>query len=158
MRRAANAHRIDHVHDLLQRSILVAGNGHCQPGRIACTDQCADLPCLDFPSFGKHLAALADLAYVLNSGEASISVIDSTTRAELRRIPVLREPHHLMMSLDGRHLLVGDSAGNELLSINPDTAEVVRRERLSNPYHMGYSPDGKLLVVNSLRQIGRAHV
>ena len=96
--------------------------------------------------------ARADIAYVLNSGESSITVIDSQTRAEIRRIPVLREPHHLMMSQNGRELIVADSAANELLFINPDTAEVLRRERISNPYHLGYSPDNKYLVINSLRR------
>ena len=33
--------------------------------------------------------ARANLIYVLNSGDASISLVDSTTREEVRRIPVL---------------------------------------------------------------------
>src|SRR5690242_9305196 len=80
--------------------------------------------------------AQADLAYVLNSADASISVIESSTREEVRRIPVLREPHHLILSPDRRELMVGDSAGNEMIFIDPATAEVTRRERFSNPYHM----------------------
>ena len=96
--------------------------------------------------------ARAYLVYVLNSGEASVTVIDSQTREEFRRIPVLREPHHLVMTPDGRELMIADAAANEMLWINPDTAEVIRRERISNPYHLGYSPDGKYFVVNSLRR------
>ncbi|MCX7933534.1 MAG: beta-propeller fold lactonase family protein [Rhodovarius sp.] len=97
-------------------------------------------------------AARADLVYVLNSGEASISVLDARDRQELRRIPVLREPHHLVLTPDGRQLVVGDSGGNELLFIDPASAEVLRRERLSNPYHLEYSPDGRYLVIASLRR------
>ncbi|RAI58475.1 YncE family protein [Roseicella frigidaeris] len=96
--------------------------------------------------------ARADLVYVLNSADASISVIESTTREEVRRIPVLREAHHLILSPDGRELLVGDSGGNELIAIDPASATVLRRERFSNPYHMELSPDGRLLVVTSLRR------
>jgi DNA-binding beta-propeller fold protein YncE len=97
-------------------------------------------------------AARADLVYVLNSADASISVIESTTREEVRRIPVLREAHHLILTPDRRELMVGDSGGNELIFIDPATAEVRLREKFSNPYHMELSPDGKLLVVTSLRR------
>ncbi len=96
--------------------------------------------------------AAADLIYVLNSGEANVTVIDSTTRTEFRRIPMLREPHHLLMAPNGRDLIIADSAANEMVIVNPDTAEVIRRERISNPYHLGYSPDGKYFVINSLRR------
>ncbi|MFM2149467.1 MAG: hypothetical protein RLZZ187_1773 [Pseudomonadota bacterium] len=97
-------------------------------------------------------AARADLLFVLNSGEASISIVDPATRQEIRRIPVLREPHHLVLTPDGRELVLGDSAGNELIFLDPSTGEVRRRERISNPYHLEYSPDGRWLVVASLRR------
>lgn len=102
--------------------------------------------------FGPAAVARADLVYVLNSGDASISVLDSTTHEEARRIPVLREAHHLLLTPDRSRLVVGDSGANELLFIDPATAEVTRRDRFSNPYHMEYTPDGKLLVVTSLRR------
>ncbi len=96
--------------------------------------------------------ARANLVYVLNSADASISVVDSISREEVRRIPVLREVHHLILTPDRRELMVGDSGGNELLFLDPATAEVTRRERFSNPYHMEHSPDGRYLVVTSLRR------
>ncbi len=96
--------------------------------------------------------ARADLIYVLNSGDASISLLDSTARTELRRMPTLREPHHLTLTPDRRFLVVADSGGNELMFLDPATGDVVRRERLSNPYHLEYSPNGKLLVIASLRR------
>jgi YVTN family beta-propeller protein len=97
-------------------------------------------------------AAQADLLYVLNSGEATISLIDATTREEIRRVPVLREPHHLVKTPDGSELVIADSGGNELIFVEPSTGEVKRRERISNPYHLDYSPDGKYLVIASLRR------
>jgi YVTN family beta-propeller protein len=97
-------------------------------------------------------SARADLVYVLNSGEASVSVLDATTRQELNRIRVLREPHHLVLTPDGRELVIADSGGNELLFVEPTTGEVKRRERISNPYHLEFSPDGRYLVVASLRR------
>jgi len=92
------------------------------------------------------------LVYVLNSGEANILVLDGATRQEVRRIPVLREVHHLALTPDGKTLLVGDSGANEMLFIDPRTGEMVKREALSNPYHLGFSPDGKALVITSLRR------
>jgi DNA-binding beta-propeller fold protein YncE len=96
--------------------------------------------------------ARADIVYVLNSGEASISILDARTREEIRRIPILREVHHLVLSPDRSVLLIGDSGGNEMLFLEPQTGEILRRERLSNPYHLEFSPDGRHLVVASLRR------
>ncbi len=87
---------------------------------------------------------------VVNSAGASLSVVDMDTQKELRRIPVLREPHHLMLTPDGRELLVGDTAGNEMLFLDPATFELKRRMTLADPYQLGFSPDGRLLVVTGL--------
>lgn len=90
------------------------------------------------------------LVLVINSGDASLSVLDDVTGAELRRIPVLREPHHLALSPNGRELLVGDAGGNEMLFLNPRTGEILRRMPVSDPYQLGFSPNGKWLVVTGL--------
>ena len=124
------------------------------PGRAR---PCGPRPSLLWPAALALALALpglarANLIYVLNSADASISVVDSTSREEVRRIPVLREVHHLILTPDRRELMIGDSGGNELLFLDPATAEVTRRERFSNPYHMEHSPDGKYLVVTSLRR------
>ena len=95
-------------------------------------------------------AAAAGLAFVLNSGAASISLIDMGTQKELQRIPALREPHHWALSPDGKSLVVGDSAGNALLLFDPDTGALQRRVTVADPYQLGFSPDGKFLVVNGL--------
>lgn len=95
-------------------------------------------------------AAAAGLAFVLNSGAASISLIDMSTQKELRRIPALREPHHWALSPDGKSLVVGDSSGNALLLFDPDTGALQRRVTVADPYQLGFSPDGKFLVVNGL--------
>lgn len=96
-------------------------------------------------------AALAHgLVLVMNSAEASLSVIDMATHRELRRIPVLREPHHWALSPDRRELLVGDTGGNELLDLDPATFALHRRVPVSDPYQLGFSPDGKFLTINGL--------
>jgi len=95
-------------------------------------------------------AAASGLAVVMNSGAASLSLIDMSTQKEIRRVPVLREPHHWALSPDHKSLLVGDSAGNELLFFDPDTAVLQRRMVMPDPYQLWFSPDGRFLVVNGL--------
>jgi YVTN family beta-propeller protein len=95
-------------------------------------------------------AFAAGVAFVVNSASASISVIDMSTRKELRRVPALREPHHLILSPDRKSLLVGDTTGNQMLFLDPANGEVQRRVAVSDPYQLGFSPDGKFLVVNGL--------
>jgi YVTN family beta-propeller protein len=90
------------------------------------------------------------IAFVVNSGGASISVIDMATRKEVRRIAALREPHHLVLSPDGSSLLVGDTAGNQMMFLDPNTGEVQKRIAVADPYQLGFSPDGKFLTVNGL--------
>ena len=46
--------------------------------------------------------ARADLVYVLNSGEASISVLDAATRTERNRIPVLPMPAEAIVKGDAK--------------------------------------------------------
>jgi len=95
-------------------------------------------------------AKAAGIAIVINSGDATLSIIDMAQGTELRRIPVLREPHHVALSPDGRDLLVGDAGGNEMLFLNPQTGEVKRRLPMADPYHLAFSPNGKWLVVTGL--------
>jgi DNA-binding beta-propeller fold protein YncE len=97
-----------------------------------------------------HPAAASGLALVINSGSASISVVDMSSEKEVRRIPILREAHHWTLSPDGKSLLIGDTGGNELLLLDPATGAVQRRVPCADPYQLGFSPDGKVLVVNGL--------
>jgi YVTN family beta-propeller protein len=102
------------------------------------------LGCLGAPAWA------GGIAFVCNSGGASISVIDMGTLKEVRRIPVLREPHHVALSPDGRSLLVGDTAGNQMLFLDPNTGAVQQRLPITDPYQLGFSPNGRLLTVNGL--------
>jgi DNA-binding beta-propeller fold protein YncE len=95
-------------------------------------------------------ARAGGIAFIVNSSGASISVVDMTTLKEVRRIPVLREPHHVALSPDGKSLLVGDTGGNEMLFLDPTTGALQKRVPVPDPYQLGFSPDGKLLVVNGL--------
>ncbi|MBC7800640.1 MAG: YncE family protein, partial [Gemmatimonadaceae bacterium] len=90
------------------------------------------------------------IAIVLNSGDATLSLIDMARGTEIRRLPALREPHHVALSPDGRDLLVGDSAGNEIMVLDPRTGDLRRRMPIANPYHLMFSPDGRWLSITGL--------
>jgi DNA-binding beta-propeller fold protein YncE len=95
-------------------------------------------------------ARAARIAFVLNSADASISEFDVDSHQLLRRIPVLREPHHLALTPDGRSVAVGDTSGNALFFLDAQTGELQRRVAISDPYQLSYSPDGKFLTVAGL--------
>lgn len=90
------------------------------------------------------------LAFVIDSGAAAISLVDVTTLQEIRRVPVLREPHHMALTPDHRFLLIGDTVGNQLIFCDPISGEIVRRVAMPDPYQLQFSPDGKTLVVTEL--------
>lgn len=96
------------------------------------------------------VAHASGIAIVANSGDASLSMLDMSSGAELRRVPVLREPHHLMLSPNGQDLLVGDAGGNEMLFLDPHTGVIRRRVPVADPYQLGFSPDTRWLVVTGL--------
>jgi len=97
-----------------------------------------------------RFASAEPLAFVLDSGEAAVSLVDVRTGREVKRLPVLREPHHMALSPDHRELLVGDSAGNEIFFLDPVSGALRRRLPITDPYQLQFSPDGRLLVVTGL--------
>lgn len=101
-------------------------------------------------AFAPLPAVAAGLAIVMNSAGASLSLIDMDKQVEVGRVQALREPHHWALSPDGHSLVVGDSSGNALLLLDPDTGAMQRRIVAPDPYQLAFSPDGKFLVVNGL--------
>jgi YVTN family beta-propeller protein len=99
--------------------------------------------------------ALADpakpLAMVMNSGEASVSIIDMTTRQVVKTTPTLREPSHWALSPDRTKLYIADASGNSLFILDPLTGDALGSKRIADPYQLAYTPDQKYLVVNALR-------
>jgi YVTN family beta-propeller protein len=97
-------------------------------------------------------AAMAELAFVLNSKSDDMSLIDMATYQEIKRVPLGKEPHHLMPTPDDRELIIANASGNDLVIVNPETGDVLRRvARIADPYHLGFSPDRKWFVINANR-------
>jgi YVTN family beta-propeller protein len=107
----------------------------------------------------KASAALVALAtqlttpvFVLNSLDATISVIDPKTWTETKRIPTGKEPHHLYLTPDEKSFIVANAFGDSLTFIDPKTAEVQRTVRgILDPYHLRFSPDMKWFVTAANR-------
>jgi DNA-binding beta-propeller fold protein YncE len=109
---------------------------------------------LSLPLLGLAPALAADappLAMVMNSGEASISVIDMTTHQVVQTLPTLREPSHWALAPDRSKLYIADASGNALFMVDPLTASPLGHRRIADPYQLGYTPDQKYLMVNALR-------
>jgi len=93
------------------------------------------------------LAAEPPPVFVLNSLDATVSVVDPVNWSEKLRIPTGKEPHHLYLSPDESSLIVANSAGDSLTFLNPRTAEVQRVVYgIIDPYHLRFSPDMKWFV------------
>ncbi|MEN9712652.1 MAG: hypothetical protein RLY90_913 [Pseudomonadota bacterium] len=89
----------------------------------------------------------ANPIFVLNSLDATISVIDSGTWQETKRIPTGKEPHHLYLTPDEKSLIVANAGGDSLTFVDPKTSEVQRVVRGTlDPYQLRFSPDMKWFV------------
>jgi YVTN family beta-propeller protein len=95
-------------------------------------------------------ALAAPSVFVVNSNDANISVIDLVSHQVVNTIPLLREPHHLVLSPDHASLVVGDTTGNSLFFLDPRTGALQRRVTVSDPYQLRYSPNGRLLTTAGL--------
>jgi DNA-binding beta-propeller fold protein YncE len=92
------------------------------------------------------------LAVVLNSGEATVSLIDMPSRKVIKTLPVGKEPHHLMMAPDQRTLLIANAAGNDVVLMNPISGELTGKiPDIIDPYQIGYSPNHKWFIANGNR-------
>jgi len=98
------------------------------------------------------VSAHANVVVVLNSGDASVSLLDETGEKELSTFSVGKEPHHLMATPDNKSLIVASATGNQLLFLDPKTGAVQRKIRdIIDPYQIGFTPDQKWFVATGLR-------
>ncbi|MDY7579708.1 beta-propeller fold lactonase family protein [Herbaspirillum sp. RTI4] len=94
----------------------------------------------------------ASTVVVLNSGDASVTLIDQASYKALRTFSVGKEPHHLMATPDNSSLIVASATGNELIFLDPKSGLEQRRLRgIIDPYQIGFSPNQKWFVSNALR-------
>lgn len=97
-------------------------------------------------------AAPSNVVVVLNSRDATVSLLDQQTYKEISTFPVGKEPHHLMATPDNKSLIIANAVGDELVFLDPKTGQIQKRMKdIADPYQIGFSPDQKWFVSNSLR-------
>ena len=90
--------------------------------------------------------------FVLNSLDASISIVDPVSFTELRRVPTGKEPHHLYLTPDEKSLLVANALSDSLTLLDPATGAVQRViPGVPDPYQLRFSPDMKWFVAAANR-------
>ena len=96
--------------------------------------------------------AQANVVVVLNSADATISLLDQATYQKIDGFSVGKEPHHLMATPDNKSLIVASAVGNELIFLDPKTGAIQHRIKdVIDPYQIGFSPDQKWFVSAALR-------
>ena len=96
-------------------------------------------------------------AFVTNSDGDSVSIIDRESYQVLKTLPVGDYPHHMIVSLDGRYLYLGNTHSNTVSAIDLGTETIAKTLPLLDPYNLFYTPDRKLLVTTATR-LGRVEV
>jgi YVTN family beta-propeller protein len=97
-------------------------------------------------------AAHPNPVFVMNSLDASVSVVDPASWTEIRRIPTGKEPHHLYLTPDEKSLIIANALSDSLMFVDPKTAEVQRTVRgILDPYQLRFSPDMKWFVTAANR-------
>lgn len=106
------------------------------------------------------VAHAAPPVFVLNSLDATISVVDPVSWTESKRIPAGKEPHHLYLTPDEKSLIIANALSDSLMFVDPKTAEVQRTVTgILDPYQLRFSPDMKWFVTaaNRLNHIDIYH-
>jgi len=92
-------------------------------------------------------AAAKSLVYVPNTLSDSVTVIDPVTHTVVRTFPTGKLPQHVVPSYDMHRLWVTNDMDDSLTSIDPATGADGERVRVSDPYNLYFTPDGKLAIV-----------
>ena len=92
-------------------------------------------------------AAARPLVYVPNTLSNSVTVIDPATHTVVRTFPTGKLPQHVVPSYDMHRLWVTNDMDDSLTSIDPATGADGERVRVSDPYNLYFTPDGKLAIV-----------
>ncbi len=98
-------------------------------------------------NFSSAVAGFPDLVYVPNSGSNTVDVIDQHTFQIIDHFAVGKQPQHVTPSYDLRTLWVLNDWSNSLTKIDPATGMKGETIKVSDPYNLYYTPDGKFAIV-----------
>jgi YVTN family beta-propeller protein len=105
--------------------------------------------------FSPAVRAFPERVYVPNSRSGTVDVIDPKTFRVLRHFRVGLYDQHITPAWDLRHLYVNNTASNSLTVIDPRTSRPIRTIRVTDPYNLYFTPDGKsaIVVVESFHRL-----
>lgn len=104
------------------------------------------------PAAAPSASAAGNAVVILNSRDATITLLDQTTYKEIGTFPVGKEPHHLMPTPDNKSLIVAAATGNSLLFLDPKSGQIQSQVKdIVDPYQIGFSPNQKWFIANGLR-------
>jgi len=85
--------------------------------------------------------------YVPNSQSDTVDEIDPHTYKVVRHFRVGALPQHVVPSYDLKTLWVNNNKGNTLTPINPKTGGRGKPVRVTDPYNLYFTPDGRSAIV-----------
>jgi YVTN family beta-propeller protein len=122
---------------------LNSGNGTTGPAVVA------TIPVGRFP-IGVAFTPNGAFAYVVNDGDNSVSVIDTTLRAVVATIGVGASPWGVRFTPDGAYAYVTNQASNDVSVINTATKVVAATVPVgNNPDGLAVTPDGAFVYVEN---------
>jgi YVTN family beta-propeller protein len=98
-----------------------------------------------------RMRSVPSRVYVPNTVSNTVIEIDPSNYRVVRRIPVGREPQHVVPSYDMRTLWVNEDLGDSLTAIDPRSGRRERTVRVTDPYNLYFTPDGHYAVVMAER-------
>jgi DNA-binding beta-propeller fold protein YncE len=91
------------------------------------------------------------LIYVPNSRSDTVDEIDPRTYKVVRHFAVGALPQHVVPSYDLKTLWVNNDEGNSLTRIDPRTGKRGKTVKVTDPYNLYFTPDGRFALVMAER-------
>ncbi|HLE63257.1 MAG TPA: hypothetical protein VI750_08965 [Pyrinomonadaceae bacterium] len=109
----------------------------------------ATLLCVPAQAQERVAAETPRQVFVVNTQDASVSLVDIATMKEVRRIPVGPRPYGIVVSLDGRRLAVGVEDEERVKFYDTTDFKLLGETRVGKMYndHMVLTPDGSHILV-----------
>ena len=101
------------------------------------------------PVHGQQTGPAPSRVFVVNTQEASVSLVDISSMKEVRRIPVGPRPYGIVVSRDGRTLAIGVEDEEKVKFFDTTNFKFLGETRVGRMFndHMILSTDGKFVLV-----------
>jgi DNA-binding beta-propeller fold protein YncE len=98
---------------------------------------------------------IPSLIYVPHTRDNTVWVYDPAKREFIEKFSVGKgrnvEPQHVVPSWDMRRIFATNDLNDTLAEIDPKTGKFLKIHRVTDPYNMYYTPDGRYMVVMAER-------